>query len=122
MDDKIRQLLIEEMKNQLKGLSSLAIGDENRSKAIDDAVKMHQMILEEEKQVDEVDIHKGELNHSWNEQKKERYLKIGITAAEIVLPLIFYGFWMCKGLKFEETGSFTSATFKGLINRFRPTK
>ena len=24
--------------------------------------------------------------------------------------------------KFEETGTFTSSTFKGLINRFRPTK
>jgi len=27
-----------------------------------------------------------------------------------------------KGFKFEETGTYTSQTFKNLINRFRPTK
>lgn len=27
-----------------------------------------------------------------------------------------------KGFKFEETGTYTSTTFRGLFNRFRPTK
>ena len=56
------------------------------------------------------------------EQVKDRYFKLGIAAAEIVLPLIFYATWMRKGFKFEETGTFTSTTFRGLFNRFRPTK
>lgn len=52
----------------------------------------------------------------------DRYVKIGVAAAELVLPLIFYGVWMKKGLKFEETGTYTSQTFKNLFNRFKPTK
>ena len=56
------------------------------------------------------------------EQVKDRYFKLGIAAAEIVLPLVFYATWMRKGFKFEETGTFTSTTFRGLFNRFRPTK
>ena len=56
------------------------------------------------------------------EQVKDRYFKVGIAAAELMIPLMFYGIWMNKGFKFEETGTFTSSTFKGLINRFRPTK
>ena len=56
------------------------------------------------------------------EQVKERYFRVGIAAAELMVPLIFYGIWMRKGFKFEETGTYTSKTFTGLINRFRPTK
>lgn len=56
------------------------------------------------------------------EQVKDRYFRIGIAAAELMIPLVFYGIWMKKGFKFEETGTYTSTTFKGLFNRFRPTK
>lgn len=52
----------------------------------------------------------------------DRYIRLGIEAAQLVLPLMFYATWMKKGLAFEETGTFTSTTFRGLFNRFRPTK
>ena len=57
-----------------------------------------------------------------DENKLDRYAKIGIAAAELVLPLMFYGVWMSRGLRFEETGTFTSQTFKNLFNRFKPTR
>ncbi len=56
------------------------------------------------------------------EQAKDRYFKLGIEAAGIVLPLMFYASWMRKGFKFEETGAFTSGTFRNLFSHFRPTK
>jgi len=56
------------------------------------------------------------------EQVKDRYFRLGVEAAGIILPLIFYGIWMHRGFKFEETGTFTSTTFRGLFNRFRLTK
>ena len=60
--------------------------------------------------------------HQLNDQVLDRYVKIGVATAELVLPLVFYGVWMRRGLKFEETGTFTSQTFKGLLNRFKPTR
>ena len=56
------------------------------------------------------------------EQVKDRYFRIGMEAAGIILPLVFYAVWMRRGLKFEETGTYTSTTFRGLFNRFKPTK
>lgn len=56
------------------------------------------------------------------EQKKDRYVKIGLGAAEIIVPMIFYGVWMRRGFKFEESGTFTSTTFRGLFSKFKPTK
>lgn len=60
--------------------------------------------------------------HQLNDQVLDRYVKIGVATAELVLPLVFYGVWMSRGLKFEETGTFTSQTFKNLFNRFKPTR
>ena len=62
-----------------------------------------------------------ETGYVWKGEK-DRYFRVGIAAAELLIPLMCYGIWMNKGFKFEETGTFTSSTFKGLINRFRPTK
>lgn len=47
--------------------------------------------------------------------------KTSVEIAGIVIPIVFYGVWMKRGLKFEEEGCFTSATFKGLIGKFKPT-
>ena len=60
--------------------------------------------------------------HQLNDQVLDRYVKIGVATAELVLPLVFYGVWMKRGLKFEETGTFTSQTFKNLFNCFKPTR
>lgn len=89
---------------------------ENRLK--DDALKEQQL-------KDEISVHeRDELirKEQLAEQVKDRYIRLGIAAAEIILPLIFYSKWMKKGFKFEETGTFTSTTFRGLFNRFKPTK
>lgn len=51
-----------------------------------------------------------------------RWLKLGVEAAGVVCPLIFYGVWMKRGLQFEQTGAFTSNVFKGLMSKFRPAK
>ena len=56
------------------------------------------------------------------EQVKDRYFRLGMSAAELILPLMFYAVWMRRGFKFEENGTYTSTTFRGLFNRFRPTK
>lgn len=49
-------------------------------------------------------------------------VKTGVEIIGVVAPLVFYGLWMKRGLKFEEEGTFTSTTFKGLVSKFKPTK
>ena len=136
MADEIKDLLNEEIKNQISDLAKLEAGSKEKSIAIDDLTKLYKLRIEESK--NELDDEEKEARRlmedrqfddetlvkekQLNEQVKERWFRLGIAAAELVLPLIFYGAWMSKGFKFEETGAFTSTTFRGLINRFRPTK
>lgn len=116
--DEIKEMLSEEIKKQIEDLSELDPGNEEKSKAIDNVVKLYKLTLEKEKASCDSENERNQLN----EQKRDRYVKIGIAAAEIILPLIFYGAWIGKGLRFEKDGSFTSTTFKNLISKFRPTK
>lgn len=56
------------------------------------------------------------------EQVKDRKFKVALEAGGIVLPLLFYGIWMKRGFKFEETGTYTSKTFMSLFNKFKTTR
>ena len=109
--------------------------DETKSE-LDAEDKRSRRTLESEANVRENEIKKSQLDEQikadvqdeqykrsqLDEQVKDRYFKLGIAAAELLIPLMFYGIWMRKGFKFEETGTYTSTTFRGLFNRFRPTK
>lgn len=50
---------------------------------------------------------------------KVKLIDLGVQAAGIILPIMFYGSWMKKGFEFEKTGTFTSNTFKSLISKFK---
>ena len=109
---------------------------EETKSELDAEDKRSRRTLESEASVRENEIKKSQLNEQikadvqdeqykrsqLDEQVKDRYFRLGIAAAELLIPLMFYGIWMRKGFKFEETGTYTSTTFRGLFNRFRPTK
>ncbi len=121
MDNKINELLKGSIITELESLDDLKSGSEERKQAISDLVKLHSLRMEElkfEREIVGEEIKSKQLD----EQTKERYLKLCIDILGVTLPLAFYASWMRKGFKFEETGVYTSATFKGLINRFRTNK
>ena len=140
MDNVIRSMLDEEIERQIEGLSD--VSGKSRTEAIDDLAKLHKLRIDEvrleveseekterrkidERRVDgEIESQINDCTFKRNQERedhKNRYLRFGIDAAGIVLPLVFYGVWMRRGFKFEEHGTFTSTTFRGLFNRFRPT-
>ena len=135
-EPSIKDLLNEEIATEIQNLSELKAGSDEKSSAIDDLAKLYKLRIVENKSDWDADekydrrVMEGEANtkddelkqRQLEEQVKERYFRVGIAAAELMVPLIFYGIWMRKGFKFEETGTYTSKTFTGLINRFRPTK
>lgn len=131
-DMDARELLEVEIKSQIQNISSMPNGTEEKTRAIDNLVKLYKLKLDETKIEFEHDENRfnatdRSLEHDlkekqFDEQIKDRYFRLGIAAAELLVPLIFYGIWMRKGFKFEENGAYTSTTFRNLFNRFRPTK
>ena len=129
MDEEIRKLLEEEIKAEIRDLSTLEPGSKEKSTAIEDLAKLYKLRIEEtknewdftekyESRNSDIQFKKDQLE----EQVKDRYFRFGVEVASIILPLIFYAAWMKRGFKFEETGTYTSTTFRSLFNRFKPTK
>ena len=129
MNEEIRDLLGEEIKTEIRNLSTLEAGSKEKSTAIEDLAKLYRLRIEEtrnewdfnekyESRNSDIQFKKDQLE----EQVKDRYFRLGVEAAGIILPLIFYAVWMKRGFKFEETGTYTSTTFRNLFNRFKPTK
>ena len=129
MDEEIRDLLGEEIKTEIRDLSTFEPGSKEKSIAIEDLAKLYKLRIDEtrnewdfnekyESRDSDIQFKKDQLE----EQVKDRYFRLGLEVAGIVLPLIFYAVWMKRGFRFEETGTFTSTTFRGLFNRFKPTK
>lgn len=123
-ENEIKKLLDEEIANEIRDLSEMYPGEE-KSAAVEDLTKLYKLRIEENKSERDAEnnMRDDEMKRvQIAEQTKDRYFKLGIAAAELMIPLIFYGVWMRKGFKFEETGTYTSTTFRGLFSRFRPTK
>lgn len=129
MDEQIKELLGGEIKGEIEKLSTLEPGSEEHSKAVENLAKLYRLKIDEAKNewdyAVKYEAQESEERHRQTqkeEQAKDRYFKLSIEAAGLILPLMFYASWMRKGFKFEETGAFTSGTFRNLFNHFRPTK
>lgn len=129
MGEENRSLLEEEIKAEIKRLGSLESGSREHTTAVDSLTKLYKLKLEEDKntyerldKIENREIDQESKAAQMAESVKDRYFRFGMAAAELVLPLMFYGIWMRRGFKFEQDGTFTSQTFRGLFSRFRPTK
>jgi hypothetical protein len=129
MIEDIRDLLEEEIKTEIRNLSTLEAGSKEKSTAIEDLAKLYRLRIEETRNEwdfnEKYESRNGDMRlkkDQLEEQVKDRYFRLGVEAASIILPLIFYAAWMKRGFRFEETGTYTSTTFRSLFNRFKPTK
>lgn len=129
MADNISEQLDDVIEKRLKEFDYYDLDSENTKQAVEAIEKLYKLKIEERKvegelyekqktRENEEDVKNKELC----EKRVDRWVNGAITVASTAASLVFYGIWMNKGFKFEETGSFTSTTFKGLFNRFRPMK
>lgn len=84
----------------------------------DEALKKSQADGEAAARERELQLKEAQLD----DQKIGRLMQAGIAMVELGLPLMCYGHWFRKGLKFEETGSITSSMMRNLINKFKTKK
>lgn len=112
--EETKRTLDDEIQDLLENLKDLEADSEEYSKTTKSLDTLYRLKIDEEK-------NKSDIEESKN-QTKFRVIGYVLEGAGIVLPLIFYGRWMKRGFKFEETGTFTSKTFTGLQRFFKPTK
>ena len=144
---EIKTLLDDVIETEIQNLKRFSPDDEGKADAIRDLAALHKLRIEEIKAHTDAEEkalrremdseqRKAELASKdtdrnrdeelqacqLREQKIDRYVRVGVAAVELMAPLVFYGIWMKRGFKFEESGVYSSTTFRNLFSRFRPTK
>lgn len=129
MADNISEQLDDVIEKRLKEFDYYDLDSENTGLAVEAIEKLYKLKIEERKVEGELyekqksrESEETAKNKEIHERRIDRWVNGAITVASTAASLVFYGVWMHKGFKFEETGTFTSTTFKGLFNRFRPMK
>ena len=126
MEDNNRKRLDDEIKRRFIELERLETGDSKTSSAVDDLRTLYELQLTENKNEWEFQ-EKYETRANEEKFRKDQLkvqiidnvCKLAIQSATIIVPMIFYAKWMEEGFKFEETGVYTSSTFRGLWSRFK---
>ncbi len=147
MNEDIITMLDEQIKAELGGLSGLAVGSKEHTEAIESLAKLYRLriddskaAMEYNKEIDDENFRRDQMEQEKTqhqeqvereeqsrkeqlaEQKKDRYIKIGIAAAELMVPLVFFAKIYQMGYDLEKDGTFTVQTLKNLIRFVKPTK
>ena len=147
MNEDIITMLDEQIKAELGGLSGLAVGSKEHTEAIEGLAKLYRLriddskaAMEYNKEIDDDDFRKKQMEQEEKfhneqaerdeqsrkeqlaEQKKDRYIRIGIAAAELMVPLVFFAKIYQMGYDLEKDGTFTVQTLKNKVRFVKPTK
>lgn len=147
MNEDIIVMLDEQIKAELGGLSGLAVGSKEHTEAIEGLAKLYRLriddskaAMEYNKEIDDDNFRREQMEQEQKqhqeqvereeqsrkdqlaEQKKDRYIRIGIAAAELMVPLVFFAKIYQMGYDLEKDGAFTVQTLKNLIRFIKPTK
>ena len=139
MENTIEGLLDDVIKSELEKVKDSILSPEEKRTMVEYLVKLNS-IQTERKEVkrketelelkhleleDKIEVQSDDKAYKEVLVKREMlqtFVKGGIEVFGVVAPIMFYSAWMKRGLRFEETGTYTSQTFKGLFGKFKPTK
>ena len=141
MKIETKELLEDVIAGKLQILKEeLSMDDEDKTESVSDVINLCKAMVEDDKvkldneekikkrETDERTLKEArEADEKFKEQQEknqkwDRRIKYGLDAASIGLPLLFYGIWMKQGFRFEETGTYTSQTFRSLFGKFSPKR
>lgn len=108
---EINEKMQEEMSKLLEKLEILDPSSEEYSVVLEDLERFNKLVGDNKNIV--IDEQKAK------NSKVLEYLKLGVSSASLVGTTVFYGIWLRRGFKFEETGSFTSKTFMNFISNIK---
>lgn len=129
MNAIITQMLDEEYEKTLEAVSKAQTSSEEAKWQLQKLGELHKQRMNEAKlledgvhQDEELALKKREASmkeEQMKESKKDRIIKIVLDGAAILVPVTVSSYWMAKGLKFEQNGTFTSRTGQWLSSHLR---
>ena len=102
-------------------LGTLEPGSKEAEKITQQIETLYDIHNDEFQHVTNLDLKQKELDLKQKEEK-HKWISYGISIFSVVTPLICYGVWYNRGMKFEENGVYTSTWLKNLMSKMKPSK
>lgn len=120
--DKTKNMLDEEIQSGISSLNQIAMNSEDYGRVVSHISTLYKLKIEEYKI--EMDYKKtlAEQESECKKSKKENIIQCARIGTEIGLGLcsLISAVWFARaGFKFEETGTYTSTTFRNSLSKFR---
>lgn len=133
MEDKELNVMLEDvLKGEIEKIPDLQAGSKEHSEQVNAVATLYKLNIEEtenERSFQDRSEKTFETEREFELKQKEARSRFWIGVAGVakdigiaVATMIAYGLWMNKGFEFEETGTFTSTTFRNFFGKFKPGK
>ena len=119
----VRGSLTEKIYELLDLLSTLEVGSDEHTKAVNDIEKLYKLALDDDKFVQDVREYEEKKESESKNVKNQsimNYSKIGIDLFMFLLSIGVSARFLSEGFKFEETGAFRSTTFRMILPKILP--
>ena len=128
----IDALLQKEITGEFENLGELELGSDEYKATVDGITKLVDRAIE----IKKFDAERDDIRHKklveaeerkveqsrFEDEKKDRMIKNGLSAAGIIIPTIVTIWGTFKSFQFEKTGSVTTIMGRGFINKLLPKK
>lgn len=111
----VKSILVEEFESELKEVKKLEVGSDKHKNAVDSLTKLADRIIEIEKLKDEADFKRESLDNEtslkeqqFKDEKKDRNIKNGLTAVNVIGGLGFAAWAFVSSMNFEKEGTLTT--------------
>ena len=115
--DESKSKLISLIMDTIDGLYDLDESSEEYQRRVSNLATLYKLKTEESRTDMEDERERAKMIRQRQENEKDRWIKIGLEGAAIVIPAILYAVFMNRGFKFEEEGVYKSKTFSNLTGR-----
>ena len=129
MMNEIKNLLQEEVQNEIELLSKMELGDDKYEKTVNGITKLADRVIEIQKAEYEKDCKKDSQEDDrefkqkqLESENKDRKVKNVLTGLGIVIPAGLTVWGTMKSLKFETEGTVTTIIGRGFLNKLLPKK
>lgn len=114
----IETKLHEELADELDFLRGMELGSEAYKVAVDGWTKLADRAIEMER----LNSENAEKERARDDERKDRWIRHGLTAVGIVLPVVVTIWGTVKSFEFEKEGTITTLMGKGFMNKLLPKK
>lgn len=114
----IETKLNEELVDELDHLSKMEVGSEEYTKTVEGWTKLADRAIEMER----LNSENADKERTREEERIDRWIRHGLTAFGIILPVAVTIWGTVKSFEFEKEGTITTLMGRGFMNKLLPKK